>query len=114
MFAVVKTGGKQYKVQEGDVIAVEKIEGEPGSEIDLGPALMAGDGDNIEVGTPVLEGRNVTARILSQGKGPKITILKHLRRKDSRKKTGHRQKLTELRIVSLGANAAKEETPDGA
>jgi len=101
MFAVVKTGGKQYRVSEGDVITVEKIEGEAGSTVELSEVLMAGSGEKVEVGRPMLEGKSVTAKIVEQGKGPKLVILKHRRRKDSRTKTGHRQKLTQLEIVAI-------------
>lgn len=101
MFAVVKTGGKQYKVSEGDILVVEKIDAEVGAEIDLGPVLMAGDGENVEVGAPALEGKSVRAKILAQGKAPKVIIMKHRRRKNSRKKTGHRQPLTKVQVLSI-------------
>lgn len=101
MYAVVKTGGKQYRVKEGDLITVEKVEGEVGSDVDLGPALMTFDGKTVKVGETLEKGPVVKAKIVAQGKGPKIVILKHLKRKDSRKKTGHRQNLTKVEITSI-------------
>jgi len=101
MFAVVKTGGKQYKVAKGDVITVEKIDGEVGSEIELGDVLMAGEGEEVQIGSPALDGKKVIGKILAQDKGPKVIILKHLRRKNSRKKQGHRQLQTRVEIVSI-------------
>ena len=102
MFAVVKTGGKQYRVAEGDKITVEKIEGEIGAEVALSDIVMTSDGDSIEVDANALSGKAVTAKIIAQGKGKKILIWKHRRRKDSRQKMGHRQKLTQLEIVKIG------------
>ncbi|VAX23367.1 LSU ribosomal protein L21p [hydrothermal vent metagenome] len=101
MYAVVKTGGKQYKVAKGDLVTVEKIEGEVGATVELGEVLMAGEGEKLEIGAPTLEGRAVTAKIVEQGRGPKILLIKHLRRKNSRVKKGHRQSLTTLEIVSI-------------
>lgn len=101
MFAIVKTGGKQYRVEKGDVITVEKLEGDVGAEVDLGPALMTVDGKKVSVGEPTLEKTSVKGKIVEQGKGVKIVILKHRRRKDSRVKTGHRQKLTKIEITSI-------------
>jgi len=102
MFAVVKAGGKQYKVEKGDVISVEKIDAEIGSTVELGPVLMTGGEDSsVEVGAPVLEGRKVSGKIIGQNKGPKIVIWKHRRRKNYRKKQGHRQSLTTVEIVEI-------------
>ena len=101
MFAVVKTGGKQYRVQKGDVITVEKIEGEVGSNVELGSAIMTSDGKAVKVGEGLGDSPTIKAKIVAQGKGPKIVILKHLRRKDSRTKTGHRQNLTKVEITSI-------------
>ncbi len=102
MYAVLKTGGKQYKVEKGDLIDVEKLDGDVGSTVELAEVLMTGGEGDPEVGTPLLEGKKVEAKIVSQGKGEKIIILKHRRRKDSRVKTGHRQSLTTLEITSVG------------
>jgi len=102
MFAVVKTGGKQYKVSQGDIIDIEKIDGEVGAGVELGPVLLTSDGNgSVEIGKPELEGKSVSARIVAQGKGEKVVILKHLKRKDSRKKQGHRQHLTTVEIISI-------------
>lgn len=102
MFAVLKTGGKQYKVSQGDIIEVEKIVGEVGSTVELGPVLMAADGDTVEAVAANLSDRRVTAKILAHDKGDKVMLMKARRRKDSRKKQGHRQWRTKLEIVSLG------------
>jgi large subunit ribosomal protein L21 len=102
MFAVVKTGGKQYRVAQGDKITVEKIEGEIGTEVELSDIVMTSDGVSIVVDADTLSRKAVKARIIAQGKGKKILIWKHRRRKDSRQKMGHRQKLTQLEIVTIG------------
>lgn len=101
MYAVVKTGGKQYRVEKGDVITVEKLEGEVGAEVDLGPALMTGEGEKVNVGAPTVEGSAIKGKIVAHGKGDKILIWKHRRRKDSRQKMGHRQQLTQVEITSI-------------
>jgi len=101
MYAVVKTGGKQYKVSEGDVLHLEKIDGEVGATVEFDQVLMAGEGEAADIGAPLLDGRKVTGRILAQDRGPKIIVLKHLKRKKSRKKQGHRQARTTVEIVSI-------------
>jgi large subunit ribosomal protein L21 len=101
MYAVIKTGGKQYKVSEGDLLNIERLEGESGSEVVFEEVLMvSGEGD-IKIGTPVVEGAKVIGEIVRETKGPKITIFKMKRRKGFRKKTGHRQKLTNLKIKKI-------------
>jgi len=110
MFAVVKTGAKQYKVAAGDVIKVEKLDGEAGSTITLDHVLMTGDDNGVTVGTPTLAGTVVTAEILEQGRAAKIIIFKKKRRQNYRRKNGHRQSLTVLRILEIGA-AAKKAAP---
>lgn len=110
MFAVVKTGAKQYKVAAGDVIKVEKLDGETGSTITLDHVLMTGDDNGVTVGTPTLAGTVVTAEILEQGRAAKIIIFKKKRRQNYRRKNGHRQSLTVLRILEIGA-AAKKAAP---
>ena len=102
MYAVVKAGGKQYKVAKGDVLDLEKIEGEVGSTVELGPVLMTGDGETTQIGTPAVEGLKVEAKIVAQGKAPKIIILKHHKRKKYRRKQGHRQLITTVEITSVG------------
>ena len=103
MYAVIATGGKQYRVTEGDTLKVEKIAGEEGSEIELDQVLMVADGDNIQVGTPVLDKGAVTARIMSHGRGKKVEIIKFRRRKHHRKQMGHRQDYTEIEVTKIKA-----------
>jgi len=99
MFAVIQTGGKQYKVAKDDVIRVEKLAGEAGSEIVLDQVLMVGD----QIGAPIVAGATVTATVVAQARGPKIIIFKKRRRQNSRSKNGHRQDLTILRITDIAA-----------
>lgn len=101
MYAVIKTGGKQYRVTEGQTLKVEKLEVEEGASVEFDTVLMVADGDRIQVGTPYLEGARVTATVESQGRGPKIRIVKFRRRKHYRKTQGHRQSFTELRISGI-------------
>lgn len=103
MYAVIKTGGKQYRAAPGDVLRVELINAEPGSSITLDEVLMVADGDNVSVGTPTLSGSKVTAEVLSHGRGDKIRIVKFRRRKHSRRTQGHRQYYTELKITDISA-----------
>ena len=101
MFAVIRTGGKQYKVASGDVIEVEKLEGEDGSTLTLEEVLRVFDGGNATVGTPLVAGATVTAELVRQARGPKIIIFKKKRRQNYRRKKGHRQDLTVLRITGI-------------
>jgi large subunit ribosomal protein L21 len=101
MYAVIKTGGKQYRVAEGDVVKVEKLEAEPGAVLSLDEVLMLVDGDKVQVGAPRLEGAKVSASVVSQGRHPKIRIVKFRRRKHYRKQGGHRQDYTELKIDKI-------------
>jgi large subunit ribosomal protein L21 len=103
MYAVIKTGGKQYKVQEGDTIRVEKLEGSEGDNIKLDTVLMLTDGDKVTVGTPLVDGASVSATVKAQGRGKKIRIIKFKRRKNYRKQAGHRQAYTELSITGISA-----------
>lgn len=103
MFAVIKTGGKQYKVQKNDKILVEKLEGEEGSKINLDQVLMIADGKASKIGSPVLAGAVVEATVVSQTRGPKITIFKKKRRQNYRRKNGHRQDLTMIQITEIKA-----------
>ncbi len=106
MFAVLKTGGKQYKVAAGDVLKLEKLQGEAGDKIQFNEILMLG-GDSITVGTPVVEGAGVQAEILEQGKGPKlIHYVKRRRKHSSQRKKGHRQQITVVRITDILASGA--------
>jgi large subunit ribosomal protein L21 len=101
MFAVLKTGGKQYKVSQGDVIQVEKLEGNVGDKVTLDQILMIGEEDKVDVGTPILGGSNVTCEIIDQAKGPKILVFKKKRRKKYRRTNGHRQLITHLKITDI-------------
>jgi large subunit ribosomal protein L21 len=103
MFAVIKTGGKQYKVATNDIILVEKLEAEEGSSVTLGDVLMVGEGGNITVGAPNVAGASVTAKVLEQRKGDKILIFKKNRRHNYRRKRGHRQFVTVLKIEGIQA-----------
>ena len=105
MYAVIETGGKQYRVESGDVIRVEKLDAEPGGEVALERVLLIseGDGEGVRVGTPHLQGAKVVAEVTEHGRAPKIEVLKFRRRKDSRSRTGHRQRWTELRIRDVQA-----------
>lgn len=101
MYAVVKTGGKQYRVSPGEKLKVEQIPADIGSEIVL-DVLMFADGDIVTLGTPVVAGTSVKAKVLSHGRGKKVTIFKMRRRKHYQKHQGHRQNYTELEIQSIG------------
>ena len=101
MFAVIRTGGKQYKVAEGDVIAVEKLAGEPGATIELAEVLMIGDGADISAGTPLVAGASVSAELVEHRRADKIIVFKKKRRHNYRRKNGHRQHQTVLRITEI-------------
>jgi large subunit ribosomal protein L21 len=101
MYAIVETGGKQYRVREGDILRVEKMEGEPGQEILLDKILLVGEGDGVRVGTPFLEDVCVRGEILAQRRDRKVLVFKFKRRKDYRKKQGHRQDYTGIRIKAI-------------
>ena len=104
MYAVVKTGGKQYRVQEGDILRVEKLAGDVGAEIAFEDVLLFSDGENLQVGTPNLDNVAVTGHIVEQGKAAKIIVFKYKRRKRYRRKQGHRQTFTAVKIDSIQAN----------
>ncbi len=107
MFAVVKTGGKQYKVAVDDVIKVEKLSGDAGATVTLDEVLMVGDDKDLKVGSPTLSGVAVSAEIVEQTRGTKIIVFKKNRRQNYRRKRGHRQDLTVLKITGIGAGAKK-------
>ncbi|MBQ7327360.1 MAG: 50S ribosomal protein L21 [Clostridia bacterium] len=100
MFAVVQTGGKQYNVTENDTLKVEKLNGNVGDKINL-DALLVSDGNKTVAGTPVVAGAEVVAEIVAHGKGDKIVVFKYKPKKNERKKQGHRQPWTEIKIVSI-------------
>lgn len=101
MYAVVETGGKQYRVQEGDVITIEKLNVEAGESVVFDKVLAAGEGADIKVGKPYVEGCSVNASVVENGKGPKVIIFKFKAKKDYRKKQGHRQPYTMVKIESI-------------
>nr|WP_320051436.1 50S ribosomal protein L21 [uncultured Desulfuromonas sp.] len=102
MYAVIKTGGKQYKVSEGDTVKIEKIAGSVGETIELSEVLMVG-GEEVKIGAPLLPGAKVTARIVEQGKDKKVLVFKSKRRQGFRKTYGHRQPITRLMITGIEA-----------
>ena len=101
MYAVIKTGGKQYRVAKDDVLVIEKIEGEAGSEVEFTEILMIGGNGAPKIGTPTVAGAKVTAELVEQTRGPKHIAFKKRRRKNSRRKRGHRQDLTKVRITNI-------------
>jgi len=103
MYAVIATGGKQYKVTKGETLRVEKLDGDEGETVKLDRVLMVADGDKISVGTPVLDKASVTAKITAQGRGDKVEIIKFRRRKHSRTQMGHRQGFTEIEVTEIKA-----------
>ncbi len=113
MFAVIKTGGKQYRVAADEKLKVEKVAGEPGDIITFGEVLVVG-GDTPTLGTPTISGASVAAEVLDQGRGPKVIAFKKRRRKNSRRKRGHRQEFTLVRITEIltdGAKPTKKAAP---
>ena len=107
MFAVVRTGGKQYRVAAGDKIAVEKLAGEAGDTVTLGDVLLAGEGDSVADASKV----TVSAEIIAQAKSEKVVVFKKRRRHNYRRKAGHRQQMTLLRITDVGTGSAKKAAP---
>lgn len=103
MYAVIKTGGKQYRVAADDVLEIERLDGEAGGDIEFSDVLMVGDGDAITVGTPTISGAKVIAELVEQTRGPKLIAFKKRRRQNSRRKRGHRQHLTKVRIKEIQA-----------
>ena len=103
MYAVLTTGGKQYKVSEGDVIYVEKLNVEVDSTVELTDVLAVSNGETLKVGTPVVEGAKVVAKVVAQGKANKVTVFKYKAKKDYRRKNGHRQPYTKLVIEKIEA-----------
>ena len=103
MYAIVKSGGKQYRIQEGDVLRVEKRPGDVGSSISFDEILMFSDGENAKIGEPFLENISVQGHIVEQGKAKKIIVFKYKRRKRYRRKQGHRQQFTAIKIDSIEA-----------
>ncbi len=105
MYAVVKTGGKQYRVQQGDTVMIEKISGDVGSEVSFEEVLMVSDGEDVRIGTPNLDDVTVSGRIVAQDRAKKIIVFKYKRRKRYRRKQGHRQAFTAVQIDTIEAKA---------
>ena len=103
MYAIVATGGKQYRVKEGEKLRVEKLSAEAGETVELEKVLMVGEGDDVKIGTPYLEGVKVTAIVAANVRGDKVKIVKFNRRKHYRKQMGHRQSFTEIEITGISA-----------
>jgi len=103
MYAVIKTGGKQYRVSEGQTLRIEKLNAEQGANVEFDQVLMVADGENFKLGTPLLSGGKVTAEIVEQGRGKKVKIVKFRRRKHYRRQMGHRQSFTEVKITGITA-----------
>lgn len=103
MYAVFKSGGKQHRVQEGDVIKLEKLEVATGDSIEFDQVLLVANGDDVKVGAPLVEGGKVTAEVVTHGRGDKIRIIKFRRRKHSMKRQGHRQWFTQVKITGISA-----------
>ena len=121
-YAVIETGGKQYRVGAGSVLEVERLENEAGSKVDLGRVLALNDGNQLMVGTPTVDGASVQAEVVEHLRGPKLISFKKKRRKGYKRKVGHRQELTRIKILQVGAATAaadaqeetKAEVNDGA
>jgi large subunit ribosomal protein L21 len=113
MYAVIKTGGKQYRVQPGDVLVVEKLAGEPGANVAFGEVLMLGDGDAVTLGAPTVAGASVSATLIETRKGEKVKIFKKIRRQGYRRTRGHRQHESVLRVTGIAGADGKETKWDG-
>ena len=114
MYAIIETGGKQYRVQNGDQIRVEKLNVEDGAAVVFDKVLAAGEGSDIKVGTPYLDGLTVEGKVVESGKGQKVIIFKYKAKKDYRKKQGHRQPYTMVEIKSIGGVAAQKKAEEPA
>lgn len=101
MYAIVESGGKQYRAEPGRMLKLEKLEGEKGAQVELTRVLLVADGENVKVGTPMVEGARVVSEIVRQGRGPKISVFKFKRRKKYRRHMGHRQALTTVRVKEI-------------
>ena len=104
MFAVFESGGKQHRVVEGEVVRLERLDGEPGDAVTFDRVLMVAEGDEVSIGAPLVEGSRVTGEVVVQGRGRKIRVIKFKRRKNYLRKKGHRQAFTDVRITAITAN----------
>jgi len=111
-YAVIETGGKQYRVQDGDTFRVERLKAEVGKKIELSPVLAVSDGKNLEIGTPAIDGATVTASVVDHVRGEKLISFKKKRRKGYSRKVGHRQELTVIKIAGIKASAGKKKSDD--
>lgn len=111
MYAVIESGGKQYRVAPGDVIRVERLEAAAGDSVDLDRVLLVADGENLRLGSPALNGVSVTAKVRAHGRGDKVRIFKLRRRKNYRRQAGHRQDYTELEITQVAGVSKSAEAP---
>jgi large subunit ribosomal protein L21 len=108
-YAIIRTGGKQYRVTPGDLIRIEKLPQEAGADVEFNEVLMASDGGTVRVGNPLVEGARVLAQVAQQGKRKKILVFKKKRRKNYRRRYGHRQAFTELRVTGIETGTVKQE-----
>src|SRR5580704_12157321 len=113
MYAVIKTGGKQYRVSPGDLMVVEKLAGEPGANVSFADVLMVGEGDAVVIGSPMVKGASVSATLVETRKGEKVKIFKKIRRQGYRRTRGHRQHETALRVIGITGADGKETKWDG-
>ena len=111
MYAVFRTGGKQYRATKGDVLRLEKIEADEGATIKFDEVLLVGEGSDVKVGTPLLSGSTVSATVIRQGKSRKVPVVKFKRRKNYLRQGNHRQFFTEVEITAIGASSAKKAAP---
>ena len=111
MYAVVKTGGKQYRVEKEDVVLVEKLKANDGDQLVLNDVLLVGDGKKVTLGTPLVNDAAVMAQVIRQTRGPKITMIYKRRRKNSRRKQGHKQDLTLLKIIDIAETGGSKLSP---
>ena len=108
MYAIFETGGKQYKAEKGDVVFVEKLDLEPGKTVNF-DALVVSDGDNVQIGTPIVKGAKVKAKVIEHGKEKKVIIYKYKAKTNYRKKQGHRQPFTKIKITGIATAKEKQE-----
>ena len=111
MFAVLKTGGKQYRVEKGDVLRVEKIDGDEGATVNFDEVLLVGEGSDVKVGTPTVAGSSVSAKVVRQGKSRKVPVVKFKRRQNYLRQGSHRQFFTEVEITGITGASAKKAAP---
>ena len=111
MYAVFRSGGKQYRASEGDRLRIEKLDADEGADVSFDQVLLIGEGTDIEVGKPILEGTSVTAKVLRQGKSRKVPVVKFRRRQNYLRQGSHRQFFTEVEITSIGKGGAKKAAP---